>query len=242
LGPTGLSRESTSASVLAVPTAAGPSRPSAEAITAVIADRVRVLRDKAGLSQADLAGEMEKLGVPWKRATVVNLETRAAGSRGKGAGRDVVTAQELLALARVFDVPLIWLLADPKSGDTVPLTKDEAVDPWTALMWMAGEQPLHDESGSWRDAVQPLGHVRMIRQILDQLAEDHRRRPLLDQLVDEAGTPLFPADLSKEKARYRALGQALEQLRSRGYRLPPVPNDLAERARELDVALPAAED
>lgn len=77
-----------------------------EAVTAVIAERVRSLRKSRGMSQANLAEALNKVGVPWKRATVVNLEARAAGSRGRSpSGRDSVSVGELLGLAEVLGVP-----------------------------------------------------------------------------------------------------------------------------------------
>jgi transcriptional regulator with XRE-family HTH domain len=125
-----------------VTTTAGEARPSAEPITAVIAERVRDLRDKAGLSQEELAEKMRALGPKWKRSTVVNLETRASGSRGKGAGRDAVTVQELLALAIALDVPPVLLLADPRSTEEVPVADGITLGVWEALLWLVGTDSI----------------------------------------------------------------------------------------------------
>lgn len=94
-----------------------------ELVTALIAEQVRRLRITRGWTQARLAAAMTERGVPWKRATVVHLEKRAAGSRGDGGGRDAVTVQELLALASVLDVHPMYLVGQPV--DDVPGRDDE---------------------------------------------------------------------------------------------------------------------
>lgn len=69
------------------------------------------------MSQANLAEALNKVGVPWKRATVVNLEARAAGSRGRSpSGRDSVSVGELLGLAEVLGVPPVALAPELDSA------------------------------------------------------------------------------------------------------------------------------
>lgn len=79
-------------------------RSTAEPITATIAEHVRKLRRRRRMNQTELADAMAKLGMPWKRATVLNLELRAAESRGTRHGRDSVSVGELLGLALVLGV------------------------------------------------------------------------------------------------------------------------------------------
>lgn len=113
-------------------------RSSAEPITAAIADRVRVLRAAGRLTQKDLAEAMVLQGVAWTRSTVVNLEQSSKGSRGTGAGRDAVTVQELLALARVFDIPPVMLLADPRHVANVEIVPGVRLPAWDAFLWITG--------------------------------------------------------------------------------------------------------
>lgn len=88
-------------------TRAQPSEP----VTSAIAESVRRLRLARDMSQEALAKAMTAQGVPWRRSSVAELERRAPSVSGK-AGRDAVTAGELLALARVFGVEPAELLGE----------------------------------------------------------------------------------------------------------------------------------
>lgn len=176
-----------------------PTRSSAEPITALIAERVRARREAADLSQAELAEEMAKRGVPWKRATVVNLEKRAASSRGTGGGRDAISVQELLTLALVLDVPPVTLIADPRASDTVPVAEGLEVDQWEALMWMVGTGTIDPPTGraftnaAWLihagfTVVEALGDLRRVDRGSDpeqaQQRTDDRHRQALERMRD----------------------------------------------------------
>lgn len=69
--------------------------------TAAIATRVRGLRKARGWSAQRLAEEMTAAGLPWDRNIVANLEN---------GRRKVVTVDELLCFARIFDVGPMALL------------------------------------------------------------------------------------------------------------------------------------
>lgn len=120
-------------------------RPTAERITAVVADRVRDLRDELQWSQEDLAAHLRAHGLTrWKRATVVNLERRGSRSRAKGesAGRDMVTVQELLTLSYVLGVNPSALLLPVTSEGTVDLPPVGEVSAKAAWDWLDGRAPL----------------------------------------------------------------------------------------------------
>lgn len=220
-------------------------RPTAEPITAVIADRVRSLRERTGMSQAELAERMTALGTPWKRATVVNLEKRGTLStkRGPAAGRDSITAQELLTLAVVFDVPPVWLLADPESAAPVPIAEGVELNPWTALLWMTGQQPLTDRPDSaWNLAAMPLSVAYEAATLIERFHElcRHRDRVTLftpDESTADADQRRRDTDKSDEPL-LRRLAKCLESLRDWKLPLPPVPKDVVTRAAELGVELP----
>lgn len=72
-----------------------------------IGDRLRRVRTKAGLSQADVGSSLTRfLGKSWSRQAVWAAEQ----------GQRAFTAVELYALAQVLDVSPAWLLG-PQSGD-----------------------------------------------------------------------------------------------------------------------------
>jgi DNA-binding Xre family transcriptional regulator len=71
---------------------------------AVIAARVRELREKRCWSAARLAREMQHVGVPWERVVVTKLET---------GRRESVTVVELLAIAAELECCPLHLLVLP---------------------------------------------------------------------------------------------------------------------------------
>lgn len=117
----------------------------ADPITRLIASRVREIRDQQSLSGAALSTAVRDLGLKgWVDSTVGKLETRR---------RESVTVRELLALAVALDVPPVWLLVDPESDAPVPIVEGRDVDPWAALMWLTGWQPLEGAGGdAWTRA------------------------------------------------------------------------------------------
>lgn len=80
-------------------------------MTSDIAERVRALRLARGWTQTELADAMTSQGISWQRSSVAELERRAPSVGGK-AGRDMVTAGELLALGHVFSVKPAELLGE----------------------------------------------------------------------------------------------------------------------------------
>ncbi|WFE45013.1 helix-turn-helix domain-containing protein [Verrucosispora sp. WMMD1129] len=103
----------------------------------VIADRVRDLRKKRRWSAAQLAAELQEVGLRWDRSIVASFELGRRAS---------VSVEELLALAYVLDVAPVHLLVPPdKASDSGPFylvipsfgaRLDEARD------WIRGREPI----------------------------------------------------------------------------------------------------
>jgi hypothetical protein len=77
----------------------------------VIATKIRTLRLGKGLTQAQLAGEMQARGFDWKRITVAEIE--AGADRELDDARKAprkVSLEELLVLAMYFEKPMVELL------------------------------------------------------------------------------------------------------------------------------------
>ena len=214
-------------------------RPTADRITAVVAARVRELRERSGLRQADLARKMAELGIPWKRGTVVNLEKRAAAVRDGAPGRDAVTAQELLALARVFDVPLPWLLVDPEAGTAVPIAKGVEADAWTALLWLVGKQALTDPPGpAWDHAALPIRQACQVATLVERFGQLRTHRENVAALLpDGQDADRAEEDERQERRVLEDLTRPLSALLRLGYPPPPLPDDLIKRAADLGVEL-----
>jgi transcriptional regulator with XRE-family HTH domain len=97
----------------------------------VVAKRVREVRQKRGLTAAQLAEQMTRVGVPWKRGVVAKLESGL---------REAVSVEELLALAYVLDVAPVHLLVpfDDKTPYRATPTRVEpsgAVRDWVRGAW-----------------------------------------------------------------------------------------------------------
>jgi transcriptional regulator with XRE-family HTH domain len=195
--------------------------PAETATTAAVAARVKQLRKNARLSGAALAERMAELGFRWNQSTVAKLE---AGRRR------AITVDELKALAVVLDIPLVWLMADPKSETPVPIARGIEVDPWTALLWMIGEDRLPNIpwrlDGEWSEAVTAL---RIVRQVANDLANYH-----LNAMIS------MEDDVRDTQHQHILIGlrSHLDQLLAKQYPLPPLPDDVRRRARELRVSLP----
>ena len=63
-------------------------------------ERVRIAREKAGITQNELAARLQVAGVQLNQKAISRIET----------GDRVVADFELIHLAKALDVPLIWLL------------------------------------------------------------------------------------------------------------------------------------
>lgn len=198
----------------------------AHPVTAVIAGRVRALRESARMSGSVLAAEMANLGIPWNRTTVAKLET---------GRRESVTVQELLALAVVLDVPAVWLLADPAAETPSPIAAGVERDPWPALMWMIGKEPLTDRPGTpWGAAALPMRWACQVATLVERFREV--------RTGNEISAAVLPG---KERARQdederrvlRTLAAPLRRLRDLSFPAPALPADVLDRARELDVDL-----
>jgi transcriptional regulator with XRE-family HTH domain len=175
-------------------------------------------------------------GVPWSRVSVEKLEN---GRRG------AITVQELLALALVLDVPPIWLLADPSAEQIVPVADGVELDPWAALLWLIGKQPLTERPGRSWDAP-ALILERLVRVVAgvdkyrdqQRVVQGLRSREKLDPRDD------LPRRLEEdwpevEKLLLEDIARPLRDLDDWEMPVPPLPPDVRKRAEELGVELPA---
>jgi transcriptional regulator with XRE-family HTH domain len=97
--------------------------------TQVVAKRVREVRQKRSLTAAQLAEQMTRVGVPWKRGVVAKLESGL---------REAVSVEELLALAYVLDVAPVHLLV-PFDDKTPYRATPTQVEPAGAIRdWVRG--------------------------------------------------------------------------------------------------------
>ena len=95
--------------------------------------RIREARKRRGWTVRDLAGKCAEAGVPRITAPVItNLETR------RRAGREV-SAEELVALAWVLDVPPVQLLSPLDGDEVLEVVPGEGKDSVDAAAWLSDE-------------------------------------------------------------------------------------------------------
>jgi len=103
-------------------------------VTREIAQRMREVRDKRGLTGAELAERMTGLGVPWDRSIVANLEN---------GRRQSVTVEELLALALILRAAPVHLIVPPDDSDApYQVTAAVTESRFRVRSWIRGLFPL----------------------------------------------------------------------------------------------------
>ncbi|MEU9657565.1 helix-turn-helix domain-containing protein [Streptomyces chartreusis] len=117
---------------------------SDKTVSDVVADRVRKVRRKRGLTAQQLAQRCAVAGFPDITAqTLSNIET---GRRNKeGERRRFITVEELMALAVVLEVAPVYLLVPPSPADDEPLPSDAQEQAALSAVWqrfIRGEAPL----------------------------------------------------------------------------------------------------
>lgn len=110
----------------------------------VVAERIREVRKKQGMTAAQLARLCADRGYP--ELTTQALSNIESGRRDKeGRRRRYVTADELMALAVVLEVAPVYLLIPPLPSPDQPLPDDAAERHTLARVWQSfikGEKPL----------------------------------------------------------------------------------------------------
>lgn len=102
--------------------------------TATVAKRVREVRERRGLTAAQLAERLAEQGVPWERSTVAKLEN------GK---RQNLTLTEWLALSVVLNVaPVHLLLPIEADEDSYQVTPERTNNVDHTRGWIRGHWPL----------------------------------------------------------------------------------------------------
>src|SRR5690606_25932920 len=136
-----------------------------------------------------------------------------------------LSVSDLLALALALDVPPVWLLADPTTDEPVPVAKDLELEPWRALLWLVGREPIEDAPGSRYEASRAaLVQLQLIAQALDAIRSTEEIRASGGGLLDEDRA-------AEDERNLRRLVAPLSRLAEWGYLAPPLPAAVVERAR-----------
>lgn len=202
-------------------------------ITALIASRVKALREDARLSGAALAKLLNKHGVMWNRTTVIKLEAGA---------RESLTVQELLALALVLEVPPVALLADPLQMDEVPIAKDLWLTTWDALGWITGAMAIDPRDANVAPDPQAGWALRQLLLMSGALEEIARAPDVGEVRADDGQLTDDPATVravveQRERSALETIRDVLARIGRAGVAPPAVPPYIARRADALGVDL-----
>lgn len=107
------------------------------------AERIKQLRKEREWSAQKLGEEMARVGIPWNRSIVVNIE------QGR---RSYITVEELVALGRVLGVPPMLLALPFDQLRQIAVLPNASVPTWAAAQWFAGHAPFpttSDQRDEW---------------------------------------------------------------------------------------------
>lgn len=198
----------------------------------VVAHNLTRARELRGLTQTEIAERLTRFtGTNWSQATVAQAEGSVGGQRVRQ-----FTANELVALARTFDLPVLYFFLPPDDGDGRLATDDAKTGlPWEYLLvLLLGHRDsfntLADRTANWS---------HLLAQGIDIPRSDALPDPDLDPILAEiAGSlrrePLLPEDV---------LAAVFHGLAARRMRGAPHPGDdvttFANNLRGLADALTA---
>lgn len=218
----------------------------------VVAHNLARARELRRLTQTEVAERLSKFtGSKWSQATVAQAEGSVAGQRVRQ-----FTANELVALARTFDLPVLFFFLPPDDGEGQLVTDDaEGGLPWEYLLVLAlGHRGnfavLAERAANWehvlRAAVEaPPGDNLDDDDRLAALAGARLRTPLLPEDVLAAafhglaarrmrGAPRRGDDVATFAENLRGLADALNAFnnyRPGTFLDPQVVDDLAAKRR-----------
>ncbi len=194
----------------------------------VVAHNLTKARELRGLTQAEVAERLSRFtGAPWSPTTVAQAEGSVSGQRIRQ-----FTANELVALARTFDLPVLFFFLPPDDGAGRLLTDDARGGlPWeyllVVLLGHRGNFPvLAGRTANWAQLLAngidiPRSDISADSDtILGEIAGVRRREPLLPEDVLAAvfhglaarhmrGAPRPGDDVATMAANLRGLADAL---------------------------------
>jgi transcriptional regulator with XRE-family HTH domain len=153
----------------------------------VVAHNLTKARELRGLTQAEIAERLTRLtGASWSQATVAQAEASVTGTRVRQ-----FSANELVALARTFDLPVLYFFVPPVDGARAFETADAPAKgwPWEYLLLLVWGHAKNFPAVADRAA--PWAHASAIVTV-----------PADDVLEPRPGKTLLAA-LTRDRERYK---------------------------------------
>ena len=128
----------------------------------IAGQRVRALRQGEGWSQQELADRMAREGFPWRQTTATKTETAARPLR----------IDEAVALARVFDVQIGYLLKTRQATEDATIQRLQRLDQVIGT----AQREIQQLEESQRHAAERLQRARTERELVKSLLDQLRKR------------------------------------------------------------------
>jgi transcriptional regulator with XRE-family HTH domain len=195
-----------------------------------VAENVRQIRERAGVSKAELAKRLAKIGRPINASGISKLESLVGRTEETSERQRRVDADDLAALALALGVaPVRLLMPAEADGEEVAITERVAVPAGEAWEWALGKAPIQlppEDEGFGRT----VGDV--------EPAEFHRR-----SLPRVFRGELSPDEIWEHQEALVAVGEAVQAAVKAGARPAAVQNyatltaALAANTWQPDVAI-----
>ena len=181
----------------------------------LVADQIRALRDRRGISQQQLA---DALG--WTQSIVARIES----------GQRTISVSELLQISWALDVAPVHLLAASFRPQDVPIQGGLRLAPKDAREWIRGETPIpggdhrsyydNISEEEWAERQKLWSSLKGMQlksrqELVESLAERHEA----EEKILETGEwlePPVPAVLSEEGKRRKGQLEAAKRAKRRG--------------------------
>jgi len=171
---------------------AKPKRTDTEAWTPsqVVAHNMTRARQLRGLTQAEIAVRLSAFtGAPWSDVTVAQAEGSVSGRRVRQ-----FTANELVALARAFDLPVMYFFMPPQDGSGRLQTPDVGDMAWEYLMVLVWGH--RDNFPDLAERAAPWAHASTVLVAPDDvLGPENVSEPYVFEDSDRRRQNLTPQDM-----------------------------------------------
>jgi transcriptional regulator with XRE-family HTH domain len=183
-----------------------------------VADRLRQIRQRRGLTAEGLAARCAEIGAPEiTRSVIANIETGRRGPDGRR--RREVSVDELLIFAYALQVPPALLVVPLDGAEELEVTVDVRMDVLKAAAWMTGDDQAPGFYGTEparprQDSV-PLALLRQISAALSRA-----------QLVRQASGEQHGEDSAAMRNIAKEIARVNDWLASLGFAPPELPPEM----------------
>lgn len=199
----------------------------------VLAEQVRMWRERRKLSAQGLADRIRELGGSLSRVAISKIEN---GDRG-------VSLDEWLQLAHALAVPPPLLFLDLEGGGDVAIAGNVVLHPWLVWEWATGEQPPLVRAPEGGALVSRVDEFARAQEAIRLYRRDSELSAAVHQALHDIRKAEFAGDsraATGARVGYaealRQLAEVLDQMVERGMTPPGKPSEWVDAIRELKLS------